>query len=295
METPDAAPSADAEGALDSTAGASSDATILDGAQDASADGGPSGASPDGGLADATSDSNSDARPCTVSTCTSVKVIFGGWIAGADGGSELVEVAVDQGTPDGGANGTVVKTTSATDPALGHQNLLVGDFVTTDDAGTLASPIEYANDNNACDLPNFAGRTNTYYLAPTQGLPIDPSWFSPQCGCGGNCGGACLDGGTGGACDYENALYSQTCPNFGYNCVLTPRKIESIQVIATSTDNTCEVCLYDAATPSDSAILRCVAPGTTLSGTDLYGPGIDASTGYPRLLLLDDGSHCASY
>jgi hypothetical protein len=222
-------------------------------------------------------------------------VIFGGWIAGADGGPELVQVAVDQGTLDGGANGTVVQTTSATDPALGHENLLVGDFVTTGDGGTLASPLAYANDNNGCDVPDFAGRTNAYYLAPMQGLPVDPSWFSPQCGCGGNCGGACLESGTGGACDYESALYSQTCPNFGYNCVVTPRKIESIQVIATSADATCKVCFYDATSPSASTSLRCVSPGTTLSGTELYGAGVDASASYPRLLRLDDGSSCASY
>jgi hypothetical protein len=288
ITTPGTASDADADGALDSSTGASPDATIGDaGSSDATGDGGGS----------ATSDSSSDGPrgPCPVSTCAGVEVIFGGWIAGADGGPELVQVAVDQGTLDGGANGTVVQTTSATDPALGHENLLVGDFVTTGDGGTLASPLAYANDNNGCDVPDFAGRTNAYYLAPMQGLPVDPSWFSPQCGCGGNCGGACLESGTGGACDYESALYSQTCPNFGYNCVVTPRKIESIQVIATSADATCKVCFYDATSPSASTSLRCVSPGTTLSGTELYGAGVDASASYPRLLRLDDGSSCASY
>jgi hypothetical protein len=32
-----------------------------------------------------------------------------------------------------------------------------------------------------------------------------------------------------------------------------------------------------------------------LSGTKLYGAGVDASGSYPRLLRLDDGSRCASY
>jgi hypothetical protein len=292
-EMPDGALSADAEGSLDASIDAG-DATILDATLHDSGEG-QGDAAADGGRADAAVDASFDAPRCTVSTCTSAEVVFHSWIAGDDGGPEWVEVAVDQGTPDGGPNGTVIKTASATDPALGHQTLLVGNFVTTDDAGTLASPLEYASDNNACDLPFFAQRMNAYYLAPAQGLPIDPSWFSPQCGCGGGCGGPCLEGGTGGACDYESLSYSQTCPNFGSNCVVTPRKIESIQVIATSADATCEVCLYNAPTPSDSGLLRCIAPGATLSRTDLYGTGGDASTSTPRLLLLDDGSHCASY
>jgi hypothetical protein len=47
--------------------------------------------------------------------------------------------------------------------------------------------------------------------------------------------------------------------------------------------------------PSDSAILKCVSPGTTLSGTSLYGGDADASASKPILLRLDDGSDCASY
>lgn len=294
-ETPDSALGGDAEGSLDASIDAG-DAAVLDATlHDSSPIEGQGDAAAEGGRADAAADASFDAHPCTVSTCTSAEVIFHSWIAGDDGGPEWVQVAVDQGTPDGGPNGTVIKTASATNPALGHQVLLVGNFVTADDAGTPALPLEYASDNNACDLPFFAQRMNAYYLAPAQGLPIDPSWFSPQCGCGGGCGGPCLDSGTGGACDYENLSYSQTCPNFGSNCVITPRKIESIQVIAASAESTCEVCLYNAPTPSDSALLRCVAPGSTLSGIDLYGTGADASTSTPRLLVLDDGSHCASY
>jgi hypothetical protein len=256
------------------------------------------GTAPDSGLTSDASDAgamaNVDAsRTCSASTCSSVKVIFEGWIAGGDGGPEAVQIAVDQGTPDGGVNGTVVKTASVGAPSPANENLLVGDFVTTGDAGTLLSPLEYAN--NACDVPDFAGRTNAYYLAPMQGLPVDPSWYKPQCGCGGTCGPPCIDGGSGGACDFQSEFYSQTCPNFGGNCVVTPLKIESIQVIATVADTTCKVCLYDSTAPSASTILKCVSPGAVLSGTDLYGTGADASASEPLLLRLDDGSGCASY
>jgi len=38
-----------------------------------------------------------------------------------------------------------------------------------------------------------------------------------------------VDGGAGGSCDFESEFYSQTCPNFGGNCVITPRRIEAIE------------------------------------------------------------------
>ena len=234
-------------------------------------------------------------RICTASTCTSVEVIFQGWIVDPDGGPEAVPIAVDDGTPDGGVNGTVVKATSADGGGPGDQNLLVGDFVTTGDAGALELPLEYVNDNNECGFPVFASRTNAYYLAPMKGLPVEPSWYAPACGCGGQCGAPCVDSGSAGACDYQSESYSQTCPNFGYNCVVTPLRIEAIQFIATTPDATCKVCLYDSTTPSTSTILKCVSPGATLSRTDLYGSGVDASASNPVLLRLDDGSNCASY
>jgi len=269
----------------------SPDATTTVAADAASPDSSRTGDSSNGGP-----DTGVEAgRICTVSTCTSVEVIFQGWIVDSDGGPAAVSIAVDDGTPDGGVNGTVIKVTSADGGSPGNQNLLVGDFVTTGDAGALEVPLEYANDNNECGFPLFAWRTNAYYLAPMRGLPVDPTWYQPQCGCGGQCGGPCVDGGSVGACDYQSESYSQTCPNFGYNCVITPVKIEAIQFISTTADPTCKVCLYDSTMPSDSAILKCVSPGTTLSGTSLYGGDADASASKPILLRLDDGSDCASY
>ena len=158
--------------------------------------------------------------PCPHSTCTGVEVKFIGWITAADGGVVPVEIAVDDATPDGGPNGTIFLTTSATDPAIGNRNALVADFVTGPDGGVQYPPL-YSNDNNACSVPDFAGRTNAYYLVSMQGLPVSPSWQN-ACGCGGNCGGACNDAGQGYLCDYENGFYSQSCPNFGFNCVITP-------------------------------------------------------------------------
>jgi hypothetical protein len=286
----DASIQLDGEGALDATS--SPDATGRDaapdgpGLHDAAAD-----AAADAGLP---GDAGADARVCPPSTCTQVKVIFQGFIPGADGGNAAVEIAVDDATADGGPNATIVRTARAGDPAVGHENVLVGDFVTQSDGG-LASPLQYSNDNNACDVPDFAGRSNEYYLAPMQGLPVDPAWYHPQCGCGGNCGGACVDGGV---CDFESALYSQTCPNFGFNCVMTPRKIEAIVVTGAGadggSDSTCEVCLYASTTPSPATLIRCVAPGATLSSTDLYGTA-DGGASPPALLRLDDGTSCASY
>jgi hypothetical protein len=264
--------------------GGSLDGTLGDGTT--AADGGPVG-SLDGSTIHPACEAGSpgctsEAGPivCAPSTCGSVKVVFNGWLPGAaDGGIEDVQLAVDKGTPDGGVNGTVVLTANPNDPALGHENQLVGDFVTTGDAGTPATPLQYANDNNACDIPLFDGRTNTYVLAPMQGLPVDPTWYAPVCGCGG-CA-ACVDGG---ACDYEGVSYSQTCPNFGSNCVTTPRKIESIDVIANGADATCEVCFYSATTPSTATLISCASPGTTVPATSA-----------PLLVRLDDGTSCAKY
>jgi hypothetical protein len=220
-----------------------------------------------------------------------VEVVFSGWITGADGGNQAVQLAVDEATADGGANAMIRRTTSTSDPALGKENLLVGDFVTVDDAGTVPESPLYANDNNGCDVPDFAGRSNAYFLAPMQGLPIDPTWLGSVCGCGGPCGGYCLDGGASGVCDHVSTYYSQSCPNFGGNCVDTPKKIESIQVVATGSDATCEVCFYDDRGLTTPSVLRCVAPGTTLSLAELEGDG-----GQPLgTLRLDDGTNCASY
>jgi hypothetical protein len=252
------------------------------------------GAPSDGGVdaMAASSDGGADGAlgPCPASTCPAVKVVFHGWIAGADGGPQAVEIAVDEATGDAGPTPPVVRTTSANDPALGRQNLLVGDFITVDDAGTLASPLAYANDNNGCDVPDFAGRTNEYLLAPVEGLPIDPTWVSPSCGCGGQCGGACLDGGTGGACDFESAYYSQSCPNFGFNCVITPRKIESVDIVAANADSTCEVCFYGSTTANAASILRCASPGMTVTLAELQGGSAPLG-----LVRLDDGTSCHSY
>lgn len=263
---------------------ASGDATLGTGAPEGGGEGGDGGhASADGGVI------------CVPSTCSSVKVVFVGWIAGADGGPESVELAVDDGTPDGGANGTVLRTATPADG--GNANQLVGDFITTDDAGTLASPLAYANDNNYCNVPDFAGRTNEYLLASMQGLPVDPTWLAPQCGCGGSCGAACpLDGGPVGACDYDSEFYSQSCPNFGGNCVITPRRIEAIDIVPTTGDPTCKVCLYRSGAPSAATIVHCVSPGTEVSGADLAAlSGYAADAGAGALLRLDDGTSCAAY
>jgi hypothetical protein len=279
-------------------AGPTPDATANDGDLDASANGSRDAASGEDAGRDANDlgDARGDAHVvCPVSTCAGVEVVFDGWLPDPDGGVDLAALSVDLGAPDGGVNGTVVKTASTTDPRLGHENLLVGDFVTTGDAGALVSPLEYANDNNYCQLPVYATRTNDYYLAPMQGLPIDPTWFTPSCGCGGQCGGACLDGGTGGACDYEDVSYSINCPNFGNACILTPRKIESLQVISTSPDATCKVCLYASTSPDASNLIRCVSPGVTLSYAELTGVSADGGAAYPLLVRLDDGSSCSGY
>ena len=276
----------------------------LEGASDAGIDGASADAL-DAANGDATSgtgapEGGGDAKgdgpiTCVPSTCSSVKVVFVGWIAGADGGPESVELAVDDGTPDGGANGTVLRTTTPADGS--NTNQLVGDFITTDDAGTLASPLAYANDNNYCDVPDFAGRTNEYRLAPMQGLPVDPTWLAPQCGCGATCGVACpLDGGAAGACDYDSEFYSQTCPNFVGNCVITPRRIEAIDIVATSADPTCKVCLYRSTAPSAATIVHCVSPGTEVSGADLAAlSSYAADAGVGAILRLDDGTSCAAY
>jgi hypothetical protein len=277
---------------------ASADATVPDSSGSA-----PDGASPslDGGaLCDGGAPCSADAASppvvCHPSTCTAVKVVFQGWIVGADGGTQTVEITADTATPDGGTNGTVVRTTSAPDGGLGSENLLVGDFVASADGG-IQSPLLYANDNNYCDVPDFGGRTNEYYLVPLQGLPLDVTLFQPSpCGCGGSCGAPCVDGGGGGSCDFESEFYSQTCPNFGGNCVVTPRKVEAIQVLAVDGDPTCRVCLYGDGAAGASSPIRCVAPGTTLTAADLSAAAADSGTpSVPAMLRLDDGSSCAFY
>ncbi len=230
--------------------------------------------------------------PCPHSTCTGVEVKFMGWITAADGGVVPVEIAVDDATPDGGPNGTLFLTTSATDPAIGNRNALVADFVTGPDGGVQYPPL-YGNDNNACTVPDFAGRTNAYYLVSMQGLPVSPSWQN-ACGCGGNCGAACNDAGQGYLCDYENGFYSQSCPNFGFNCVITPERIEEIQIWPTQgSDATCKVCIYSSTNPSAATAIKCLSPNTTLTKEQLVGA--DGGSVFAALVRLDDGSGCASY
>ena len=273
------------DGASDSTVGADAtgsndgggDAAVIDATADGSSSGG--------------GDARAEAAACGHSTCTGVEVKFIGWITGADGGIEPVEIAVDDATPDGGANGTIYLTTSATDPGIGNRNALVADFVTGSDGGVQYPPL-YASDNNACSVPNFGGRTNAYYLVPMQGLPVSPSWQN-VCGCGGNCGGACDDAGQGYLCDFENGFYSQSCPNFGFNCVITPERIEAIQVLpAQGSDATCKVCVYSSTSPSAATAIKCLSTGATLTKPQLVGG--DGGAVFPALLRLDDGSSCAS-
>jgi len=261
------------------------DVGVHDSGQDStSSDGAADGAATDGSGAEA---------GCVKSTCQSVEVKFIGWIGvDGDGGPLTAELAVDDGTPDGGPNGTVVLSTIWPDAGTPSTNLLVGDFVTIVDGGIVPGPL-YTNDNNACDVPDFGGRANAYYLLSMQGLPVSPSWQA-LCGCGGNCGGACDDAGAAYLCDYENGFYSQSCPNFGYNCVVTPERIEQIEVIATSSDTTCKVCIYDSTTPSASSVIgKCLSPGTSMSKSAFIGA--DGGVTYPALVRLDDGTSCASY
>jgi hypothetical protein len=259
-------------------------------------DGNARDSAPDKSVSDVSSESSSNeasdtGQSCPASTCTSVQVKFIGWILGSDGGVQRVEVAVDTGTPEGGPNGTIYLTTSATDPNIGNENALVGNFVTDVDAGVHYPP-QYANDNNYCNVPDFGGRSNAYYLRSMKGLPVNPIWQQP-CSCGGYCNAPCDDAGTGGMCDYQVVTYAQSCPNYGYNCVVTPMRIEEIEVLPTSADPTCHVCLYSSATPSSSTLTRCVQPNTTLSMSDLRGS--DGSAQFPALLRLDDGTSCKSY
>jgi hypothetical protein len=226
-------------------------------------------------------------RVCATSTCSSVKVIFHGWVGGADGGPQDAPLAVDTGV-------MAKRSASTSDPSIGQENVLVGNFITGADGG-LQSPVLYATDNNACGLANYGSRTNTYYLAQMKGLSLDPSWYQPQCTCGGQCGGPpCGDSGPP-TCDFENQLTSISCPNFGNTCLMTPRKIQSIETVATSGDLSCKICLYSGPTPSAATLLKCISPNTTLTSTDLYAPGDAGPAGYPVLLRLDDGSSCGSY
>jgi hypothetical protein len=76
---------------------------------------------------------------------------------------------------------------------------------------------------------------------------------------------------------------------------MTPRKIQSIETVATTGDLSCKICMYSSTTPSAATLLKCISPNTTLTATDLYAPGDAAPAGYPVLLRLDDGSSCGSY
>jgi hypothetical protein len=96
-----------------------------------------------------------------------VKVIFHGWVGGADGGPQDAPLAVDTGT-------MARRSASASDPGIGHENVLLGNFITDADGG-IQSPVLYATDNNACGLANYGLRLNTYYLAQMKGLSLDPS------------------------------------------------------------------------------------------------------------------------
>jgi len=226
-------------------------------------------------------------RVCPASTCSTVKVIFHGLIGGADGGPQDVQLAVD-------VSGKVQRSASASDPTVGHDNVLVGNFITDADGG-LHSPVQYATDNNACGLATYGARVNAYYLAQMKGLPVDPSFYQPQCTCGGQCGAApCGDSGPP-TCDFENVLQGIACPNFGTTCNMTPRKIQAIETAATSGDLSCKICLYSSTTPSATTLLKCLSPNTTLSAADLYAAGDAAPVGFPVLLRLDDGSSCGSY
>ena len=289
----------EAGGLLDATADTATDVSPPDATGDARADAPAGDATVDAGADAPSGDASPSAEAgdgaaeagCPKSTCTAIEVKFVGWVPGADGGLSTCEIRVDDATPDGG---TVYVTATASDPAAAGRNTLVGNFVTGADGG-LASPLQYANDNNACDVPDFIGRRNAYYLSAGQPLYIQPSYGKP-CSCGGgNCPNACDDAGTGGVCDFTNGFYSQSCPNFGFNCVSTPQRIEQIEAIAANADPTCELCIYESE-PTDAGppqIVKCIAAGKSVSKADLVADG--GTTAFPALVQLDDGTHCAAY
>jgi hypothetical protein len=190
-------------------------------------------------------------RVCPTATCRSVRVVFHGAVSNqAD-----VQLAVD--------DGKVIRTASDTDPLIGQQTLLFGNF--TDDKK------QYTSDNTACSLPSYGPRTNVYYLAPTGPLAVASSWY-------------------GGADDFKDQQYCQSCPNFGCdNLISTPKRIDKIEVLANSGDATCRVCLYRAGGPSAATLIRCLPPNTSLSGMEL-DPMVA-----PALLDLDNGQRCGSY
>lgn len=200
-------------------------------------------------------------RVCKASTCQSVKVIFHGAVATqAD-----VELAVDEPKVP-----RILSTdTDAGDAgaAIGQKTVLFGNFT--------ADKTLYTSDNVACGLPNFGMQTNIYYLAQVDGLTVKSSWFA---------------GPDGGSVDFQDTQYCQSCPNFGCdNYISTPARIDKIEIQANSGDLTCKVCLYRAGAPSDTTLIRCVGPNTTLSGTDL------TPVNAPAQLQLDDGKRCGSY
>ena len=190
-------------------------------------------------------------RVCPTSTCRSVKVIF----HGAIDGNPDVQLAVD--------DGKTYRTASDTDAMIGTKNALFGNF--TEDRK------QYTTDNTACSLPDFGKRTNIYYLAPVDSLTVAGTWYSS-------------------AVDYASADYCQSCPNFGCgNFISTPKRIDKIEVSASSGDLTCKVCLYKESPASAASLVRCVSPNTTISGPDL------APMTAPVVLQLDDGKRCAAY
>ncbi|HLK39499.1 MAG TPA: hypothetical protein VKU41_22240 [Polyangiaceae bacterium] len=268
----------------DATGDARSDSSGGDATMDAGADAPSGDATPSAEGGDGAAEAG-----CPKSTCTSIEVKFVGWVPAADGGRATCEIRVDDAAPDGG---TVYLTATANDPAAAGRNTLVGNFVTGADGG-LASPLQYSNDNNACDVPDFIGRRNAYYLSVGQPLFIQPS-YGKTCSCGGgNCPNACDDAGTGGVCDFTNGFYSQSCPNFGFNCVSTPQRIEQIEALATSADPTCELCIYDSTDAAPAHLVKCIAAGKSASKVDLVADG--GGMAFPALVRLDDGTNCAAY
>jgi hypothetical protein len=160
-------------------------------------------------------------------------------------------------------NGMVPRTTSDSDPLIGMQTVLFGNFT--------ADKKQYTTDNTACSLPDYGMRSNVYYLAQKDGLSVASSWY-------------------GGAEAYKEERVCQSCPNFGCdNFISTPKRIENIEILANSGDLTCKICLYKGSPPSDANLIRCVGPNVTLTGAELAGASA------PALLQLDDGQRCGSY
>jgi hypothetical protein len=92
--------------------------------------------------------------------------------------------------------------------------------------------------------------------------------------------------------DFTSGFYSQSCPNFGFNCVETPQRIEQIAAIATNADPTCEVCIYSSPSPTPGNLVRCIAAGKSASSADFVA---DGGAAFPALVRLDDGTNCAAY